>query len=154
MERNKLGRFVKGQHANIATEFKKGKHCGEIHPNWKGGRRKTVQGYIMVYAPNHPRAYRNEVYEHVLVAEKKLGRYLTPNEVVHHINRIKDDNREENIIIFPNNGPHMNSHILETWSRKYNKCRKCGSSKREHEGRGLCGNCYKYCQYHKKLCGY
>lgn len=111
MIRDKLGRFIKGQHYNVATQFKKGEFAREKHPFWKGGRHKLVNGYIMVNCPNHPRAYRNEVYEHILVAEKKLGRYLVKGECVHHINGIKDDNREENIITFPSNGEHISSHL-------------------------------------------
>ena len=65
----------------------------------------------MVNCPDHPRAYRREVYEHILVAEKKLGRYLIKGECVHHINRIKDDNREENLIVFPSNGEHISHHL-------------------------------------------
>ena len=94
--RDKLGRFVKGHHASKKTEFRKGDRR-EKNLNWKGGRRKTANGYIMVNVLNHPRAYRNgayrnEVYEHIIVAEKKLGRYLKKGECVHHLNRIKDDN--------------------------------------------------------------
>jgi len=39
------------------------------------------------------------VGEHVLVAEKMIGRKLLRNEVVHHINGIKLDNQETNLIV-------------------------------------------------------
>jgi hypothetical protein len=142
--------FKKGKHYSLATEFKKGEQCGENNINWKGGRHKLVTGYIMINCPNHPRAYRNEVYEHIVVAEKKLGRFLMKGERVHHINGIKGDNSPENIIVCKSHKEHMSKHHLTTWSRGYSQCVKCGTSERRYEGRGLCGRCYKKERYANK----
>lgn len=54
-------------------------------------------GYIQVWEPEHPRAMHGWYYEHRLVVEAGLGRYLTSAETVDHINQIKDDNRPENL---------------------------------------------------------
>jgi HNH endonuclease len=55
-------------------------------------------GYVMLYAPDHPRARSNPyVFEHILVMESLLGRHLYPDENVHHRNGVKGDNRPENL---------------------------------------------------------
>lgn len=70
---------------------------GKENVFWKGGGRSwhTPYGYVMKSAPRHPRA--NNVFEHILVMEQHVGRYLLPSEVVHHINGKRDDNRIENL---------------------------------------------------------
>ncbi len=54
---------------------------------------------MMIRVPDHPRAPNNGLYvfEHILVMEEMLGRYLLPDETVHHRNGVKDDNRPANL---------------------------------------------------------
>lgn len=79
--------------------YKKGhQHMnGERATNWRGGIKHRA-GYILIIKPDHPRAdSQGYVKEHWLVMEAYLGRYLTDDEVVHHINQKRDDNRLENL---------------------------------------------------------
>lgn len=105
-----------GKHHSEKSKIKKsiaqkGKYLGEKNHKWKGGRTKTTYGYILVYKPEHPFCTKQGyVKEHRLVMEKILGRYLTPEEIPHHKNEIKDDNRPENLRLFNNNAEHMKFH--------------------------------------------
>jgi hypothetical protein len=84
----------------------KGICAGEKNHFWKGGR-KTDRGYTLIHVPKHPFANKQGyVYEHRLVMEKHLGRYLRPEEVPHHINGNRSDNRIENLQLFDGNGRH------------------------------------------------
>ena len=110
---HKLGignQYAKGMKPN-STSFKKGQNLRENHPRWNNGIQKQGNGYIRIFAPEHPFCNkRGCVSQHRLVMEKHLGRYLDPKEVVHHINEIKDDNRIENLMLFENDSVHISHH--------------------------------------------
>jgi hypothetical protein len=72
---------------------------GSNNPNFAGGKYIDDKGYVRILLPDHPRNIRGYVYEHRLVMENYLGRYLQPWETVHHINEIKVDNRVENFFV-------------------------------------------------------
>lgn len=89
---------------------------GEDNPKWKGGFRLHDKGYILKLVKGHPFASsQGFVYEHRLVMEKKLGRYLEKTEVVHHLNGIKNDNRPENLELHENNKEHM--YKKHSWAK-------------------------------------
>lgn len=76
-------------------------------------RRKNIydkSGYVLVFMPDHPmHDSRGYVRQHRLVMEDYLKRILNNNEVVHHKNGLKDDNRIENLeILSPSE--HMTHH--------------------------------------------
>jgi hypothetical protein len=73
-------------------------------------------GYILEKASWHPEAKKGFVPQHRLVAERHLGRRLTNNEIIHHINCIPDDNRIENLFLCTSMREHNKAH------NSLNKC--------------------------------
>ena len=105
--KEKLSIFHKGKHP--INEFQ----SGSKHPMWKGGIRKS-KGRLFIYKPNHPFATKqNYVRQSRLIAEKCLGRYLTREEVIHHINGIKDDDKPENLYLFAFQSKHIKYEFLK-----------------------------------------
>lgn len=75
----------------------------------------------MILCKDHPYADVNgRVREERLMMEKFLGRYLTPDETVHHENEIKDDNRFENFELMTRYG-HRVFHIKKNRIWEYHR---------------------------------
>jgi len=76
---------------------------------------RMLNGYRVLLVPDHPRAMKNDnwngyVYEHILVVEKFLKRSLYPNEVVHHLDGNRANNRIENLLVL-DRGQHTKLHM-------------------------------------------
>ena len=101
--KNALGhRLSKKARKEISDRMK-----GDKNPNWKGGRYTRNDGYRFIKKPYHPRAIGKYVLEHILIAEEILGRPLREEEIIHHINGDKSDNKKENLFVCKNQSEHM-----------------------------------------------
>jgi transposase-like protein len=111
----------------------------ENHPRWKDtGKRIDSHGYVLIKNSEYPHG----IYEHRYVMEQFLQRKLTESDFIHHKNEIKTDNRIENLLITTNSS-HVKLHnIIFKWSKKYDHCKVCGGTNKEHAANGLCVNCY------------
>ena len=92
---------------------------GENNHQWNGGRHIDWDGYVTVPAPlNHPYSrlrhdrHRGRIFEHRLIMEGVLGRYLEPQEVVDHIDGLTLHNHQDNLRVFPDNAEHLRSTLL------------------------------------------
>jgi len=79
--------------------------------------------YYYIYIPSHPHAIGTRklyVAEHRLLMEKKIGRYLTDKEIVHHVNENTLDNRIENLQLMTASD-HVKYHKQKTKRLKNGK---------------------------------
>ena len=77
-------------------------HSKELHYRWNGGK-FLAGGYYRIYKPEHHRAdKRGYVSEHIVVWEEANGRKLRDDEVVHHLNGVKNDNTPTNLLALRN----------------------------------------------------
>lgn len=104
-----------------STKFRR----GEKGANWRGGMKKH-KGYNKVYKPDHPFCdSQGYVLEHRLVMENHIGRYMTQKEEVHHIDRNKQNNKIENLMLFENHARHTQYEKTIDMSDRY--CLECNS---------------------------
>jgi endogenous inhibitor of DNA gyrase (YacG/DUF329 family) len=104
------GRLSEAQKRRFCSTECKNKWLSRNPLNPPKGRKYSSAGYVWSYAPNHPYARNGYVLEHRLVMEQIIGRHLKPEERVHHINGVKDDNRPENLKLFVNDSVHHKYH--------------------------------------------
>jgi hypothetical protein len=131
MNQKEVGKLMKLTQSGVSFILRKykikshRKFTGESNSNWKGGvmydkRRK------LIYSPNHPRPdfLKKYCYEYKLIMEKHLGRYLTEDEVVHHIDGDETNNKLENLKVVTQS-EHIRIHkqqgdMKREYSNKYN----------------------------------
>lgn len=87
---------------------------GPSSHNWNGGRYVHSTGYVLVLAPDHARAdKKGYVLEHVMIAERAMGHALPLNAQIHHVNEIRSENRNTNLVICENLKYHKLLHKRE-----------------------------------------
>jgi hypothetical protein len=133
----------------LKEEFK-----GPNHHLWKGGR-YVDNGYIRINVNG------KILREHRVIMERHLGRKLESWEHIHHKNKIRSDNRIENLAV-TTPSDHMSNHMREIIDNRPKAsegriCSDCGKNKTYFDNRTnspfwkrsrvtkewLCHNCYQ-----------
>lgn len=101
---------------------------GKDSPSWKGGKYINDSGYLMVANNSHPRKQSNGyVREHILVAERALGKSLPHGVQIHHYGDTFDNGK---MILCQNQEYHYLIHtrtkaLKECGYAKWRKCKFC-----------------------------
>jgi hypothetical protein len=121
---------------------------GANNHRWHGGQYQDAAGYCWVKRPDHPYAdARGYMQVHRLVVEARIGRYLTPADIVHHCDLNPANNADDNLVL-TNRADHARLHgATPNWSRDCDCCIDCGTTERRHEGFGRCKRCYQHWRY-------
>lgn len=123
----KLG-WVRGEPLRFIVGHNHRGLFGPLSPGWKGGTSKTGR-YLLIQKKDHPKAdKRGYILEHILSAEKVLGKQLPERAVIHH-------HTEKQLIICQNQNYHMLLHM------RTNALNSCG-----HADWRKCALCHKYDQ--------
>ena len=83
------------------------------------GNGYIVNGYKMY---SRKRQGLRRVAEHVLIVEKALGKPIPLGAEIHHVNSIRHDNRNSNLVLCPNHAYHNLLHV------RTNALEKCGNA--------------------------
>lgn len=95
---------------------------GQQAIHWKNARTNHNGGYFIITRECKPQL------EHRFVMEEFLGRKLSKNEHIHHLNGNKKDNKLENLILLTNSEHkrlHLmgNKHAQRYFPQKYINCK-------------------------------
>jgi hypothetical protein len=132
--KGKPRKYIRGHNPSTPPILK-----GEKNPRWNGRRTKKT-GYPAFYCPEHPRAdMLGYVIEHIVIAEKALGKYLPSQAVIHHADENIENNSNSNLVICENRAYLL---YLHQRLRAFNACghtdwRKCWICKNYDEPKNL-----------------
>ncbi len=100
----------------------------------KGRTSRHVRGYVFITKHDHPRANKDGyVFEHIVVVEKAIGKFIPEKAVIHHIDGNPSNNSIGNIVLCENQAYHLFLHL------RIRAIRACGNPSWR-----ICKHCKEY----------
>lgn len=109
------------------ASFKRGHRTGQHNLAWKSGT-THYKGRLWILMPSHPQVNtKGYVANARLIAEKALGKVLSPLHPIHHFDGNHQNDENKNLVICQDQAYHM---LLHRRTRAYRACghtswRKC-----------------------------
>lgn len=101
------------------TRFEKGQKAWNKRGFTYTMARMGGRAYKLIFFPEHPNSSKKGyVREHRLIMEDSIGRYLSRNEVVHHINNDTLDNNINNLELLTQE-EHRRLHLKDNVHRRW-----------------------------------
>jgi hypothetical protein len=119
-ETNKKRGYIKGE----PVRFLHNHGRGSLSHRWHGGHKIPRKGHLMVLRPCHPRAGSyGYVFEHIIIAEKALGKPLPIKTIIHH-------HTPEQLVICQDQAYHLLLHqrqraLKACGHANWRKCKRC-----------------------------
>lgn len=131
-----VGRWFESHYLRIRSKSENATGCR--NSSFVDGPITDPYGYIWLWDESRGK----RVMEHRLVMEKEIGRELSSDEIVHHLDEDPSNNHPSNLVVTDREG-HRHYHKLaaDKWSKNHECCIKCGGTSRKHASRGLCTKC-------------
>lgn len=120
LSKEQIARMSKIHKGKIVSEETRKRISESAKRGGVGHKKIRSDGYIKIYFPDHPKSTADGyIMEHILVMECLLGRHLYDDECVHHINKVRNDNRKENLKLMTKS-EHMSLHMKERHENRRN----------------------------------
>ena len=119
---DKISATIRSKNYKMSDKQKKiiseANSCNFDGMNGYGHTKKRKDGYITCYVPKHPNCSADKfVMLHTVIMERSIGRYLNKDEVVHHVNGVRDDDRIENLQLMKIRD-HQSMHMKKRYEER------------------------------------
>lgn len=114
------------------------RHKRTYTPHPRAGRKMSM-GYVLLLAPGHPAASADGyVQEHRLVVERALGKFLPKRHPVHHVDLVRSNNENSNLVACEDQAYHALLHVrADALAACGNpdalRCRRCGGYEHQED---------------------
>ena len=123
---NELAKYAEVSRTVVYKRINRGMSAEDVIKPFRPGGKVWMRGngYLVTYVN------KEEIQVHTLIAETALGKKLPKGAAVHHVNEVKTDNKNRNLVICQDASYHRLLHLRqralnECGNVNYSRCQFC-----------------------------